>query len=216
MIRIVLADDHQIVRQGLRALLEGEQDFSVLGEASQGLETLELVEKTRPNVLVVDLMMPGLSGLEVTRQVCQRFPETRVIVLSMRSSESYVLQALRNGAAGYVIKAASAEELVEAVRTVAVGRRYLSATLSEHAIEAYVQKAKDTSVDPYESLTAREREVLHLAAEGLSNTQIAEKLTISPATSTTHRTNLMRKLDLHSQTDLVRYALRRGIISLDD
>jgi two-component system response regulator NreC len=213
---IVLADDHHVVRQGLRTLLESESDFRVIGEAGDGLEAVQLVERLQPDVLVLDLMMPSLNGLEVTRRVGQRSPQTRIVILSMHSSEAYVLEALRHGAAGYVIKASSAADLIKAVREVTAGRHYLSPPLSEHAIESYVQKAKEARLDKYETLTTREREVLHLAAEGYSNREIAERLSISPYTAMTHRANLMRKLDLHSQTDLVRYALQRGIIPMED
>jgi two-component system response regulator NreC len=216
MTTIVLADDHHVVRQGLRRLLEAEPDFRIVGEAGDGLETVQLVERLQPEVLVLDLMMPSLNGLEVTRQVGQRSPQTRVIVLSMHSSEAYVLEALRHGAAGYVLKASSAADLIKAVREVTAGRHYLSPPLSQHAIEAYIQKAKDATLDKYETLTTREREVLHLAAEGYSNPEVAERLSISPYTAMTHRANLMRKLGLHSQTDLVRYALQRGIIPMGD
>jgi len=216
MVTIVLADDHHVVRQGLRTLLESESDFRVVGEAGDGLEAVQLVERLQPDVLVLDLMMPSLDGLEVTRQVSQRSPQTRVVILSMHSSEAYVLEALRHGAAGYVLKASSAADLIKAVREVTAGRHYLSPPLSEHAIAAYVQKAKEAALDKYETLTTREREVLHLAAEGYSNHEIADRLSISPYTAMTHRANLMRKLDLHSQTDLVRYALQRGIIPMED
>ena len=209
---ILLADDHPVVRQGLRALLEAEQDFTIVGEAADGLEVAGLVERLRPNVLVLDLMLPGLGGIEVTRQICHRFPQTRVVILSMYANEAYVLEALRNGAAGYVIKEASAAQLVQAVREVSAGRRYLSPPLSENAIEAYIQKAQATPLDLYETLTSREREVLHLAATGNSNIETADRLGISSRTAETHRANLMRKLGLHSQTELIRYAIRRGII----
>src|SRR2546422_639623 len=165
---IVLADDHPIVRQGLRSVLEAEPDFRVIGEAGDGLETMQLVERLRPQVLVLDLLMPGLSGLEVARQVRQRAPETRVIVLSMHANEAYVLEALRHGAAAYVLKEISSAELVQAVRAVVAGQRYLSRRLSERAREAHAQRAEATP-DLYETLTTREREVLHLAAEGCSN-----------------------------------------------
>ena len=216
MITILLADDHHVIRQGLRTLLEAEPDFSVVGEAGDGREAVELAERLQPNVLVLDLMMPGLSGLEVARQVSQRLPDTRIVVLSIRTSEAYVMEALRNGADGYVAKGASADELAEAVREVMAGRRYLSRDLSERALDLYVQKAQQATMDSYETLTSREREVLHLAAEGCSASEIAARLVISPNTAATHRTNLMRKLGLSSQTALVRYALRRGIISVDD
>lgn len=217
MTTIVLADDHQVVRLGIRTLLEAEQDFSVIGEAADGLEADRIVESLKPEVLIIDLMMPGINGLEVTRHVSQRFPSTRVIVLSMHASESYVLEALRNGASAYVLKESSADDIVYAVREVLEGRRYLSPPLSERAIDMYIQQAdEEASLDPYEKLTGREREVLHLAAQGYHATDIAEKLSISPRTAEVHRSNLMRKLDLHSRTDLIRYALRRGIIPMDE
>lgn len=213
---IVLADDHPVVRHGLRALLEAEPDFRIVGEAGDGLEGARLVERLQPHVLLLDLMMPGLSGLEVTRQVSQHVGQTQVVILSIHANEAYVLEALKNGATGYVLKDSSASELVRAVREVAAGRRYLSPPLSERAIDAYAQKAKETPLDSYETLTTREREVLHLAAEGYSNTVIAARLSISPRTVETHRANFTHKLGLHKQTDLIRYALRRGIIPMED
>jgi two-component system response regulator NreC len=215
MTTIMLADDHHIVRQGLRALLEAEPDFHLVGETGDGLETVQLVESLHPDVLVLDLMMPGLNGLEVTRQVGKRSPQTRVVILSMHANEAYVLEALRNGAAGYVLKDASVAELAHAVREVTAGRRYLSPPLSERAIAAYVGKATETPLDRYETLTTREREVLNLAAEGCTNAEVADRLSISVRTAETHRANMMRKLDLSSQTDLIRYALRRGIIPIE-
>ncbi len=212
---VLLVDDHHVVRQGLRALLEAEPDLSVVGEAADGLEVAKLVEHLKPNVLVLDLVMPSLNGLEVTRHVRQRFPETRVVILSMYANEAYVLQALKNGADGYVLKDATATELVQAVREAAAGRRYLSAPLSERAIEAYVQKAQAGTLDVHETLTTREREVLQLAAEGYKNPQIAARLGISPRTAETHRANLMRKLGLNTQTDLIRYAMQRGILPME-
>ncbi len=214
MIRIVLADDHPIVRQGMRTLLESQLNYEVVGEADDGLAALEMVERLRPDVLIVDVMMPGLNGLEVTRRVRERLPQTRVVVLSMHSNEPYVLEALRNGATAYVLKATSTTSLVDAVRAAATGQRYLSPPLTERAIDAYINRADDTSseLDIYKTLTTREREVLQLAAEGLSNPDIGDRLSISPRTAETHRTNLMRKLKLHSQTELVRYAMQRGLI----
>lgn len=213
---IVLADDHHVVRQGLRGLLEAEPDFSIAGEAADGLQAVDLVDRVKPDVLVIDLMMPGLSGLDVTRQVRQRSPRTHIVILSMHSNEAYVLEALRNGAAAYVLKDSTAADLVHAVREVVAGRRYLSPPLSERAIETYAEKAKSTSLDPYETLTTRERQVLHLAAEGYTNAEIGDRLSISPRTVETHRANLMRKLGLESHTNLIRYALHRGIIPLND
>jgi DNA-binding NarL/FixJ family response regulator len=216
MTTIVLADDHQIVRQGLRALLEAEPDLSIVGETGDGLEAVDLVERLHPDVLVVDLMMPGLNGLEVTRQVRKRSRQTYVVILSMHDNEAYVLEGLRNGAAGYVLKESNTTDLVQAIREVTAGRRFLSTPLSERAIEIYMQKAESTTLDLYETLTTREREILHLAAEGYSYKEIGARLTISPRTAETHRTNLMRKLGLSTQTDLIRYALQRGILPIDD
>jgi two-component system, NarL family, response regulator NreC len=210
---IVLADDHQVVRQGLRAMLEAEPHFRVIGEAGNGLEVARMVERLRPNVLVIDLMMPGLSGLEVTRQVKKRSPKTHVIVLSMHKDESYVFEALKNGAAAYVLKDSSAEELLKAIREAVAGRRYLSPPLSNSAIEAFVQRGRATAIDDYHSLTDREREVFQLVAEGLTNADIGRRLFISPRTVEIYRANMMQKLDLSNQTELIRYALKRGIIS---
>ncbi len=215
MTTIVLADDHHVVRQGLRSLLEAEPDFSVVGEAGDGLEATQLVERLQPDVLVLDLMMPSLNGLEVTRQVSQRSPQTHVVILSMHPNEAYVLEALRAGAAAYVLKESTSAELVRAVREAVAGRRYLSPPLSERAIEAYMQKAESAALDPYETLTAREREVLHLVAEGHTNAEIADRLFISRRTVETHRANMMRKLGLRTQTDLISYVLRRGILPME-
>lgn len=214
MTTIVLAEDHNVVRQALRLLIESADDFSVIGESSDGLDAVNIVERLQPDILVLDIMLPGLNGLEVMLRVRRRSPETRVIVLSMYSDEAYILQALRNGAHGYVLKEASADELLNAIREVSEGHRYLSPPLSERAIEAYIQRAQEET-EPYLALTEREREVLQLAAEGNSNPQIADRLSISPRTVETHRANLMQKLDLRNQTDIVRYAIRRGILPID-
>jgi len=212
MTTIVLADDHPVVRRGLRALLEAVPDFRVTGETGDGLEVVRLVEELRPQVLVLDLMMPGVGGLEVARQVNLRFPTTKVVILFMHANEAYVLEALRNGASAYVLKDAGGGELLQAVRSVVAGSRYLSAPLSERAIADYVEKAKSAPLDPVGELTTREREVLGLAAEGQSTGDIAARLGISPRTAETHRANLMRKLGLHNQTALVRFAIRQGIL----
>jgi len=212
IVSLVIADDHPVVRKGLRALLEAEPDFKIAGEAADGLEALRLVEKEDPDILVVDLMMPGLGGLEVVRKVRHRSSRTRIIVLSMHANEAYVLEALKNGAAGYVLKEESHAALVSAVRAVSAGRRYLSPPLSEKMIETFLSKNEPTVGDPYESLTDREREVLHLAAEGRTSAEIADRLFISPRTVETHRAHLMQKLGLKTQTDLIRFALRRGIL----
>jgi len=213
---IVLADDHHVVRQGLRALLEAEQDFHIVGEAADGLAALDAVERLKPDVLVLDLMMPGLNGLEVMREIAHRSLRTRVVILSMHANEAYVLQALQSGVAGYVLKESTASDLAQAVREAAAGRHYLSPPLSERAIQAYVEKAEITTLDTYDTLTRRERHVLQLVAEGHSNAEIAARLSISARTVETHRANIMRKLDLHSQTDLIRYALKKGILPMEE
>jgi len=212
---IVLADDHDVVRKGLRAVLEANPNCRVIGEAGNGQEATRLVERLRPDVLVLDLMMPGLNGLEVTRQVKRRSPKTHVVVLSMHRDESYVLEALKNGAATYVLKDSSVEELVKAVIEAVAGRRYLSPPLSQSAIDAYVQRASAATIDRYDSLSSREREVLQLAAEGHTNAEIGKRLFISPRTVEIHRANMIQKLALRNQTDLIRYALKRGILSND-
>src|SRR5262245_21551743 len=215
-VTMVLADDHHVVRQALRTLLESEPGFVVIGEAFDGLRVADLVARLEPNVLLVDLMMPGLNGMEVTRQVRKRCAATRVILLSMHMNEAHVLEALRSGVHGYVRKDATAADLIRAIRDVAEGHLYLSPPFSDQAIEAYRQRAADAETDPYDRLTAREREVLHLAAEGLGNIEMAGRLGISPRTVETHRAHVMRKLGLRGLTDVVRYALRRGLLPLDE
>jgi DNA-binding NarL/FixJ family response regulator len=213
---VVLADDHQVVRQGLKALLDAEPDLRVVGEAGDGLQAIRRVEMLCPRVLVLDLMMPGLNGLDVVRQLKRGSPLTQVVILSMYANEAYVLEALSNGASAYVLKDSSSADLVHAVREAAAGRKYLSPPLSDRAIEVYQEKARAATLDRYDTLTAREREVLHLAAEGHTSAEVAARLGISGRTAETHRSNLMHKLDLHTQADLIRYALRRGIVPIEE
>jgi len=210
-ITIALAEDHRVVRDGVRRLLEAEQDYVVVGEASDGLEVVPLVLRLQPQVLVVDLMMPGLGGLEATAAVTRKAPGTRVVILSMYHEDVFVLEALRNGAAGFVSKDASGVELVRAVREVVAGRHFLSPPLSEVVIQAYLG-GKTSGGDVYGTLTRREREVLHLVAEGLSAKEIGRRLGMSPRTAETHRSHVMHKLGLHSRTELIRFAIRRGIV----
>jgi two-component system response regulator NreC len=212
---ILLADDHGVVRRGLRALLDSEPDNEVVGETGDGLEALRLVERLKPSLLVLDLLMPGLNGLEILRQVGKLSPKTRVLILSMHSNEAYVLQAMRSGASAYVLKGSTAEEVIQAVREVKAGRRFLSPPLSDRAIETYLESGgpSPASTDHYESLTTRERQVLQLLAEGLSNAAIAKRLFISARTVESHRSNLTRKLDLHGPTQLIRFAMERGILA---
>jgi two-component system, NarL family, response regulator NreC len=213
MITVALADDHEIVRHGLRLLLEAQRDLKLVGEAGNGIEALDLVERMKPAVLVADLMMPGLGGADVTREVARRWSHTRVVILSMHDDDAYVRQALQLGAAGYVLKDASAAELIDAIRAAAAGRRYLSPSLEERQHEILLKQIPAAVLDPYETLTNRERQMLHLSAEGLSAAQIAEQLFLSPRTVETHRANLMRKLGVRSQAELIRYALLRGILT---
>ena len=213
MISVLLVDDHTIVRQGLRPLLEAAGDIEVVGEASSGEEALQQVALLHPNVTVLDLLMPGMNGLEVAARVASH---TRVLILSMHSSDAYVVEVLRAGALGYVVKDASAEELITAIRAVSQGEHYLSKPFSEKGIHTYLSQSQAGSTDPFDLLTRREREVLRLAAQGQTAAGIAEHLGISPRTVEIHRANLMHKLELETTGDLVRYALRKGIISLDE
>ena len=214
---VLLVDDHAVVRSGLRVLLESENDFQIVGETGDGLEALRLLEKLNPQIMILDLMIPSLSGIEVARQTARVSPQTRILVFSMHDNEGYVLEALRAGASGYAGKDTKTSEIVGAVRAVAAGRRYLSPPLTEFAIEAYMQKAQTTPPREisYDTLTTREREVLQLAAEGHTAAKIGARLFISPRTVEIHRANLMRKLSLHNQADLFRYALKKGLISAD-
>lgn len=210
-ITIILADDHHIVRQGFKSLLENHGGFSVVAEAGDGLEALRLTARLKPDVLVVDLMMPGLNGIEVTRRIAKLSPHTKVIILSMYMDEPYVIEALQNGASGYVLKESNISDLVKAIHEVSAGRHYLGSPLSELAIEAYKEKTRGISLDPYNTLTAREREVLQLVVEGCTSAEIAARLFISQRTVESHRASMMQKLSLGSRAELIEYALKRGI-----
>lgn len=210
MISIVLADDHPVVRDGLRRILEADNFAQVVGDASTGEEALALVDALKPSLAITDLIMPGMNGLELTRKIKKNIPDTRVIVLSMYSQENYVLEALKNGANGYVVKDSGALEIVLAVQTVMDGKRYLSPRVSQLAIDAYVDHAKKAVFDPFDTLTDREREVLSLSVQGLTSREIGENLSISPRTVETHRENLMRKLGVSSLPALISYALQKG------
>ena len=214
-ISIVLADDHAVVRQGLRSLLGQELDYCVIGEATDGPSAIALVVRLVPDLLVLDIMMPGMSGLEVIRQVRQQAPQTRVVVLSMHADAVYVREALSAGATGYVLKEAPAAEFIQAVREAMQGRRYLSLALVDRLLDSHFQQAGANVDDPYELLTDSERAVLKLAAQGHTSAAVAERLALSPRTVETYRANLLHKLDLRNQTELVRYAIRRGIIPLE-
>ncbi len=213
---VVLADDHAIFRQGLRRLLAESPRFRVVGEASDGRETLELVKSAAPRVVLMDLTMPGLSGVEATRRIRKHHPNTYVLVLSVHGEEDYVAQALEAGANGYVLKDIRAPELFDAIETTAQGRRYLSPVIEDTIVNEYLRlrKERSDSESPYQLLTPREREILRLISEGKSSRNIAEELNVSPKTVETHRANIMRKLDIHNIADLVRYAISRGIVQI--
>ena len=179
--------------------------------SAEGKGALDLVAQMRPDVAILDLALPGLNGLEVARRIQQRQPETRILILSMHNSEAYVLEAMNKGILGYVLKESATKDLILAVNEVAAGRRYLSPPLSEQNIQESSERITSNSLDPYDALTDREREVLHMLAEGQNRSELATILSISPRTFDTHRTNLMRKLNLNSQTELVRFAMQRGL-----
>ncbi|HWD71701.1 MAG TPA: response regulator transcription factor [Actinomycetota bacterium] len=212
---VLLAEDHPVVREGLRAMLEAEGDFQVVGQTGNSSEVGGMVEELHPDVLVLDLIMPGIGGLNALRELTRRRLSTRVVVLSMYANEAYVLEALQNGAGAYVLKQSEAAELVRGIREVAKGRRYLSPPLSQRAVEAYAKRAKGTIATREAELTAREKEVLMLVGQGFTSAQIGERLFISVRTVESHRSNLTKKLGLHSQAEMVRTALRRELTPLD-
>lgn len=214
MIRIVLADDHNVLRTGLKSLLERQRDFAVVGEASDGRELLLLVEELTPDVVITDIGMPRLNGTEATSQIVAKYSQTRVIVLSMHSDEAYVLRALKAGARGYLVKESAEADLITAVRTVHAGKAFFSPSVSALLVEDYVRQMRDRGIeDSYELLSPREREVLQLIAEGQSNKDIAQSLGVSVYTVETHRGNILQKLNLHSVPELILYAVRKGVIS---
>ena len=212
---VLLAEDHPVVREGLRAMLEAEGDFQVVGQTGNSSDVGGMVEELHPDVLVLDLIMPGIGGLNALRELARRRLPTRVVVLSMYANEAYVLEALQNGAGAYVLKQSEAAELVRGIREVAKGRRYLSPPLSQRAVEAYAKRAKGTIATEEAELTAREKEVLTLVGQGFTSAQIGERLFISVRTVESHRSNLTKKLGLHSQAEMVRTALRRELTPLD-
>ena len=211
-IRVVLADDHGVVRAGIRSIIQKMDGIEVVGEAVNGSEALELAEKMQPDVFLVDISMPVMNGLEVTVRVTKAFPKVRVIIFSMHTSEEYVLQALRSGAMGYLLKDAEANEIEFAIRAVADGATYLTPSVSQHVIEAYMHRL-GSDVVVTDVLTSRQREILQLIAEGNALKVIANKLGLSVKTVETHRMRLMERLQIFEVTGLVRYAIRNGIIS---
>lgn len=211
-VTILLADDHPLVRRGLHSLLQTEPGLTVVGEAEDGLQVLQMAEKLRPNVLIVDLMMPNLNGLEVIRTVRQRWPQTRTIVLSMQSADPYVLDAFKAGAMGYVLKDEGPSEMLYAIQQALRDVKYLSPKLSQRLKDSELGANDPAEQDSYEKLTEREREVFQLAAEGKTAGEIGGILSISTRTAELHRGRMMDKLGLRNQTELVRYAMRRGVL----
>ena len=209
---IVLAEDHTILREGLRSLLSSEPELRVVGEAKDGREAIRRVEQLEPDLILMDLSMPKMNGVEAIREIKNRIPETRVLALTVHKAEEFVLEVLKAGADGYVLKDASSEELVMAIRSVLGGQRYLSPAVSQMVIEGYLAGRK-TCESPWDTLTKREREILKLIAEGHKNKEIADYLYISVKTVEKHRANLMKKLDLHSAAALTAYAMERGLIA---
>jgi two-component system, NarL family, response regulator NreC len=208
---IILVDDHELLRQGLKLLLETQPDFHVSGQVGSGQEALALAQALQPDIIVLDMLMPGMNGLETIRILQERVPRSRIIVLSMSDEETYVRRAMQGGAMAYVLKDNSSENLVQAVRSVLAGEQYLSPKLVQRAVKAYLQPADPVEIG-IQALTAREKEILHLCAKGLSNPEIGQKLSISPRTVESHRANLMLTLGLRSRAELVSYAHRHRLL----
>jgi two-component system response regulator NreC len=218
-IRVVVADDHTIVRQGLLALLNEQQDIEVVAEAEDGRDALKKVEKFLPDILILDVGMPRLNGLEAARQIKRQNQTVKILMLTMHSDEEYIFETLKAGASGYLLKDAAATELITAIHSIHSGQSYLSPSVSHRVIENYIRRSdppNNEDTGSHKLLTEREREVLQLVAEGKTNREIADILNISIKTVDNHRTNLMNKLDIHDRAGIVRYAIRKGIITLTD
>ena len=210
-ISVFLVDDHAMVREGLAALVADDPGIRIVGQCGDGLRVFEQVDRLNPDVVILDIALPGLNGLDVCRDLSSRAPDTAVLILTMYDDEQFIAKALENGASGYLTKESAGEQLSEAIRTVAGGQTYLGPNVSAAVLERVRRGGKD----PYETLTTRERQVLQMIAEGKTNRQIAAELAVSVKTVDTHRLRLMRKLDIHDQTGLVKCALRRGIVHLE-
>jgi two-component system response regulator NreC len=213
-IRVLLADDHTILRDGIRALLDDQADIEVIGEAEDGLSTVKMVAKLKPDVVIMDIAMPILNGLEATRQIQRDYPQVKVLILTMHENEEYIRQVLAAGALGYVLKDAAAHDLLGAIRAVHRGEAVLSPAITRLVIEDYLRWGDIRPADISNGLTPREREILQLIAEGYTNKEIAEILNLSVKTIQSHRSNLMNKLDLHDRGELIKYAIQKKIIDI--
>jgi len=216
-IKVILAEDHTIVRKGLLSLLKTETGIEVVAEAEDGRQAIEKVAQLKPDVVVMDISMPSLNGLEATRQIKKNYSNVKVLILSVHTDEEYIFQALRAGASGYLVKKAAPMDLINAIQALDRGESFLSPSISKKVIEEYIKNASNMSEteDRTETLSGREREVVQLIAEGLSNQQLAELLHVSVKTVETHRARIMKKLDIHNTAGLTKYAVRRGWVSLE-
>jgi DNA-binding NarL/FixJ family response regulator len=213
VIRMLLADDHTVMRKGLRLLLDSQPGFQVVAEAATGREAVSLAEQHAPDVIVMDIAMPLLNGIEAARQIAAKLPQAAIVFLSMHSDESYVLRALKAGARAYLLKDSAESDLIEAVRAVTEGKAYFSPAISKMLVEDYMRQMREQKVeDSYELLTTREREIVQLLAEGKNNKDVANILNLSLYTVETHRSNIFQKLNLHSGAELILYAIRKGVI----
>jgi two-component system response regulator NreC len=214
-LRLLLADDHTLVRQGLRKILEERREWEVVEEVGDGREAVRAALELKPDVAIIDAAMPLLNGIDATQQIVRRVPEIRVLMLSMHSDEAYLTRALQAGATGYILKDSAGKDLLKGVEAVAAGRPFFSPAIERLMLDDYVRRAAGTTTvaDRYETLSAREREIFQLIAEARTNKEVAELLSISPATVETHRSRILQKLDIHNTAELVLYAVRRGVIS---
>jgi two-component system, NarL family, response regulator NreC len=215
-IKVVIADDHVILRQGIQVFIQADPDLEIVGEANDGKEALNLVNALKPDVLVLDLMMPEMNGLEVIQELKRIESGTKIVVLSMHGKEAYVLEALRNGAMAYVLKESSSHELIAAIKAAAQGHYYLCPPFQEMAIASYIRKTRESHIDLYDTLTPREREILKLTAQGMTSNEIGTRLNISPRTAEVHRFNMMHKLNLNSHAEVALFAIQHKILETDE
>jgi len=215
-VRLLIADDHKIFRQGIKKLLEEEQDLQVVGEAADGREVVKKATELKPDIILMDIAMANLNGLEATKQIKKVLPESKIIMLTMHKNEEYVLQSFQAGASGYILKEGAVEELVSAIRSIHADKSFLSPTVSKTLVDAYLRKMETGKTEtPFDLLTDREREVLQLIAEGFTNREVAKQLFISVKTVEAHRAHIMQKLNIHDIAKLVKYAIQKGLVDLN-